>query len=110
MTGIGAAVAQWDGSGPIEALKRNGGGKTTERPRSGIGGLGKDAGWFMAGSKGTEGSARGRGKRPRREDRGPEAGSIAPVFKLKSLDGKREFDLEAFKGRKPVILFFGSYT
>lgn len=49
-------------------------------------------------------------KRPQREDKGPKAGAVAPVFKLMSLDGKESFDLESFKGKKPVVLFFGSYT
>jgi len=44
------------------------------------------------------------------EDKGPKVGSTAPVFKLKTLDGKGEFDLETFNGKKPLILFFGSYT
>jgi hypothetical protein len=51
-----------------------------------------------------------RGERPPREDKGPKAGAVAPVFKLMSLDGKESFDLESFKGKKPVVLFFGSYT
>ncbi len=37
-------------------------------------------------------------------------GQVAPTFKLKSIDGKEETDLAAFKGKKPVVLFFGSYT
>ncbi|MFC1717139.1 hypothetical protein ACFL6S_25985 [Candidatus Poribacteria bacterium] len=37
-------------------------------------------------------------------------GQMAPTFKLKSLDGKEEMDLAAFKGKRPVVLFFGSYT
>ncbi len=44
------------------------------------------------------------------EDNAPKVGELAPTFKLKSLDGKVEFDLETFKGKKPVVLFFGSYT
>jgi hypothetical protein len=39
-----------------------------------------------------------------------EAGDMAPVFRLKSIDGKEETDLEEFRGRQPVVLFFGSYT
>ena len=39
-----------------------------------------------------------------------EIGDMAPTFKLKSLDGKDETDLEKFRGKKPVILFFGSYS
>lgn len=37
-------------------------------------------------------------------------GDIAPTFKLKSLDGKQETDLKELIGKKPIILFFGSYT
>ena len=37
-------------------------------------------------------------------------GDMAPIFKLKSLDGKSETDLASFKGKKPVILIFGSYS
>ncbi len=44
------------------------------------------------------------------DDGAPKVGDPAPVFKLKSLDGKRETDLASFKGKRPVILFFGSYT
>jgi len=47
---------------------------------------------------------------PLREDKGPRVGDVAPPFKLKSLDGKEEFELEAFKGVRPVVLLFGSYT
>jgi peroxiredoxin len=37
-------------------------------------------------------------------------GDPAPDFKLKTLDGKREVQLSSFKGRRPVVLVFGSYT
>ena len=37
-------------------------------------------------------------------------GQKAPGFKLKSLDGKSETELSSFKGKKPVVLIFGSYT
>ncbi len=43
-------------------------------------------------------------------DRGPKVGDMAPTFQLMSLDGKKETDLDAFRGKKPVVLFFGSYT
>ena len=51
----------------------------------------------------------------RRGARRPEVGALqvgqnAPTFKLKSLDGKTVTDLSAFRGDKPVLLFFGSYT
>ena len=39
-----------------------------------------------------------------------EVGDVAPTLKLKSLDGKEETDLEKFRGKKPVVLFFGSYS
>lgn len=45
-----------------------------------------------------------------RDDGAPKIGEVAPTFKLKSLDGKHEFDMAKFKGKKPVLLFFGSYT
>ena len=58
-----------------------------------------------------------RGRRPggrrgmmMRDDGAPKAGDKAPTFTLKSLDGKSEFSLESAKGKKPVLLFFGSYT
>ncbi len=37
-------------------------------------------------------------------------GDVAPTFKLKSLDRTSETDLADFKGKKPVVLIFGSYT
>lgn len=37
-------------------------------------------------------------------------GDKAPLFKLKSPDGKEATDLKSFWDRKPVVLFFGSYT
>jgi hypothetical protein len=37
-------------------------------------------------------------------------GELAPDFKIKSLDGKTETQLASFKGKKPVVLIFGSYT
>ena len=54
-------------------------------------------------------------RRGRRGQRGPEEGALkvgdeAPTFKLKSLDGESETDLAEFKGEKPVVLIFGSYT
>ena len=49
-------------------------------------------------------------ERMMRDDDAPKVGDVAPVFTLKSLDGKSETDLASFKGKKPVLLFFGSYT
>ncbi|HEY3321438.1 MAG TPA: hypothetical protein VGP72_13285 [Planctomycetota bacterium] len=37
-------------------------------------------------------------------------GDAAPDFTLKSPDGKQTFQLSALKGKKPVVLVFGSYT
>lgn len=46
----------------------------------------------------------------RESDDAPKSGEVAPTFKLTSLDGKGETDLASFRGEKPVVLFFGSYT
>ena len=43
-------------------------------------------------------------------DSAPKVGSDAPNFKLKSLDGKSETELATFQGKRPVVLYFGSYT
>lgn len=45
-----------------------------------------------------------------RPDTAPKVGSEAPNFKLKVLDGDKELELSSFKGKKPVVLVFGSYT
>ena len=49
-------------------------------------------------------------KRMTRDDGAPKVGEIAPVFKLESLDGKSGFDLKSARGKRPVVLIFGSYT
>jgi hypothetical protein len=50
----------------------------------------------------------------RRGDRSSKAslavGDAAPNFDLKSFDGKTSTQLDSFKGKKPIVLFFGSYT
>jgi len=46
----------------------------------------------------------------REKDTTLSVGDVAPIFILKSLDGEEETDLESFQGRRPVVLFFGSYT
>lgn len=56
------------------------------------------------------GSREGMHERMSRDDGAPKVGEWAPVFKAKSLDGKRETDLASFRGQRPVVLFFGSYT
>ena len=37
-------------------------------------------------------------------------GDLAPDFKLKTLDGSQTVRLSKFRGQKPVVLIFGSYT
>lgn len=37
-------------------------------------------------------------------------GDKAPDFKLKAKDGSREVALSSFRGKKPVVLIFGSFT
>ena len=37
-------------------------------------------------------------------------GDAAPDFKLKTKDGSREVTLSSFKGKRPVVLVFGSFT
>lgn len=37
-------------------------------------------------------------------------GDTAPDFKLKTKDGSREVTLSGFKGKRPVVLVFGSFT
>ncbi len=54
--------------------------------------------------------AQGRGSRMRGEGKAPRIGDQAPTFNLKSLDGKSETNLADFAGKKPVVLYFGSYT
>lgn len=50
-----------------------------------------------------------RGKRG--PDKAPKVGDDAPAFKLKrNDDDSKEVELASFKGKKPVVLIFGSYT
>ena len=44
------------------------------------------------------------------DDEAPKKGDIAPDFTLKSIDGKSEVTLSGFRGKKPVVLIFGSWT
>jgi len=41
---------------------------------------------------------------------GPAIGDDAPDFTLKTQDGKRQIRLSQFRGQKPVVLVFGSFT
>jgi len=45
-----------------------------------------------------------------RKDNVPKVGSKAPDFKLKTADGKKTVKLSGFRGKKPVVLVFGSFT
>ena len=52
---------------------------------------------------------------PQRQRELPRAGELkvgdaAADFKLKTTDGKSEVQLSSFKGKRPVVLVFGSYT
>lgn len=40
----------------------------------------------------------------------PKPGDIAPDFELRDVNGKNPVRLSAFRGQKPVVLIFGSYT
>jgi len=46
----------------------------------------------------------------RQRPAGPRVGEPAPDFKLKTKDGQREVRLSSFKGQRPVVLVFGSFT
>ncbi len=50
------------------------------------------------------------GRRNMQADDAPRIGDIAPTFTLKSLDGESATNLAEFKGKRPVVLLFGSYT
>jgi hypothetical protein len=41
---------------------------------------------------------------------GPDLGQRAPDFRLQTQDGSREVQLSQFRGKKPVVLVFGSFT
>lgn len=41
---------------------------------------------------------------------GPRVGELAPDFTLKTQVGKEEVTLSTFRGQKPVVLIFGSFT
>jgi hypothetical protein len=41
---------------------------------------------------------------------GPKVGREAPEFSLKTQDGKKQIKLSDYRGKKPVILVFGSFT
>jgi hypothetical protein len=41
---------------------------------------------------------------------GPKVGAMAPDFRLKQHDGDKEVSLSDYRGKKPVVLVFGSFT
>jgi len=41
---------------------------------------------------------------------GPKLGAMAPDFRLKLHDGDKEVSLSDYRGKKPVVLVFGSFT
>jgi hypothetical protein len=41
---------------------------------------------------------------------GPRVGQLAPDFTLRTPDGKQRYSLSQFRGKKPVVLIFGSFT
>ena len=41
---------------------------------------------------------------------GPKLGAMAPDFRLKPHDGDKEVSLSDYRGKKPVVLVFGSFT
>lgn len=45
-----------------------------------------------------------------KDDGAPKVGDVAPTFTLKALNGSGTTDLASYRGSKPVVLFFGSYT
>ena|GEM_PF-3444046 len=49
-------------------------------------------------------------KKKRSRKPAPKVGDAAPLFKLKMLDSDKVVDLAALSKKKPVLLFFGSYT
>ena len=40
----------------------------------------------------------------------PKAGEVAPDFTVTDVTGTESVTLSAFRGKKPVVLVFGSYT
>jgi hypothetical protein len=48
--------------------------------------------------------------RPAKFSQGPEPGQEAPDFRLPTREGEREISLADYRGRRPVVLVFGSVT
>ena len=49
-------------------------------------------------------------KKKQEDESGPTVGEEAPDFELRTLEGDRVVKLSDFRGKKPVVLIFGSYT
>jgi hypothetical protein len=54
------------------------------------------------------GKAKAKAERPQEGRLKP--GDEAPNFKLKRLNADEELELASFRGKRPVVLVFGSYT
>jgi hypothetical protein len=52
----------------------------------------------------------GKSELDQRSDGRLKEGQKAPDFKLKLIGSKKTVKLSSFKGKKPVVLVFGSYT
>jgi len=46
----------------------------------------------------------------RLDAKAPKAGDLAPDFTLSDVSGTKSVTLSDFRGQKPVVLVFGSYT
>ncbi len=46
----------------------------------------------------------------RHDAQAPKVGDLAPDFELRDSEGQNPVRLSDFRGKKPVVLFFGSYT
>lgn len=47
---------------------------------------------------------------PHRSNKSLQVGEPAPDFKLRTKDGKMQVQLSSFRGKRPVVVIFGSYT
>lgn len=45
-----------------------------------------------------------------RSNKSPQVGEPAPDFNLRTKDGKMQVQLSSFRGRRPAVIIFGSYT
>lgn len=76
--------------------------------------LGLAAAVAVAEDAGSDGTVESREKALKmmreREAAAPKAGQPAPDFELADPEGKAKVRLSDFKGKRPVVLLFGSYT